>query len=100
MLRAWDHTKLRVDGWGGPSPETDDEIVTSTGRRYRILETIYRGERLRSLFRDRAAARRADPRQTVQLVLDASHKASTHLSGWHPLNGQRCTVMPRAHAHA
>lgn len=50
MLRAWDHTKLRVDGWGGPSPDTDDEIVTSTGRRYRILETIYRGERLRSLF--------------------------------------------------
>jgi hypothetical protein len=50
MLRAWDHTKLRVDGWCTEAPETDDEIVTTTGRRYRILEPVYRGARLRSLL--------------------------------------------------
>lgn len=50
MLRAWDHTKLRVAGWSGPQPEMDDEIIASTGRRYRILESTYRGGRLRSLF--------------------------------------------------
>jgi hypothetical protein len=50
MLRSWDHTKLRVDGWDGPQPETDDEIFTTTGRRYRILDPVYREGRLRSLL--------------------------------------------------
>jgi hypothetical protein len=50
MLRAWDHTKLRVDGWAGEPPEINDEIVTAPGRRYRILEPIYRAARLRSLL--------------------------------------------------
>jgi hypothetical protein len=50
MKRAWDHTKLRVDGWCTVQPDTDDEIVTTTGRRYRILDPIYRDGRLRSLL--------------------------------------------------
>ncbi|TFE43591.1 hypothetical protein E2553_00200 [Paraburkholderia dipogonis] len=49
MLRAWDHTKLRVDGWTTDTPDMDDEIVTTTGRRYRILDAIWRNGRVRHL---------------------------------------------------
>lgn len=46
MKAAWDPVKLRVDGWCALQPVCGDEIRTRTGRRYRILETHYRGERL------------------------------------------------------
>ncbi|APR40011.1 hypothetical protein [Paraburkholderia sp. SOS3] len=38
MKRAWDPVKLRVASWEAPAPECGDELLTRTGRRYRILE--------------------------------------------------------------
>ncbi|MFM0155695.1 hypothetical protein [Paraburkholderia sediminicola] len=49
MKRPWDPVKLRVDGWTADIPCNDDEIVTTTGRRYRILDVGLKDGRIRRL---------------------------------------------------
>lgn len=38
MKAAWDRVRFRVSFWHTDAPESGDELVTRTGRRYQILE--------------------------------------------------------------
>lgn len=38
MKQPWDKVKFRVSFWNGPAPEPGDEMRTSRGRRYLILD--------------------------------------------------------------
>lgn len=38
MKSVWDRVTFRVSSWIGDPPESGDELMTRTGRRYQILE--------------------------------------------------------------
>lgn len=44
MKGPWDPARLTVNFWDGPPPREKDECVTSTGRRYLILQVDFRGD--------------------------------------------------------
>ncbi|WP_186118284.1 hypothetical protein [Burkholderia gladioli] len=50
MKRPWDPITLRVESWNAAhQPEGGDELRTTRGRRYQILEVCRRGARITAL---------------------------------------------------
>jgi hypothetical protein len=37
MRNPWDRTRLSVRVWHGPLPDSGDELMTTTGRRYLVV---------------------------------------------------------------
>lgn len=49
MKRAWDQVRFRVSHWDADAPESGDELVTTRGKRYQILEVKRHGEEIKAL---------------------------------------------------